>query len=125
MTSLAERSQIITLVQEAMNSGARQDRACTVINFNARTLQRWQVDQSRGDQRPCRTQTPTNKLSVRERKHVLTVANTDEFGSLPPSQIVPILADKRPAQRRHKPRALGGTAFNQLFSWNTLTCRRR
>ena len=38
MTSLAERSQIITLVQEAMNSGARQDRACTVINFNARTL---------------------------------------------------------------------------------------
>ncbi len=48
MTSLAERSQIITLVQEAMNSGARQNRACTVINFNARTL-RWQVDQSRGD----------------------------------------------------------------------------
>ena len=94
MTSLAERSQIITLVQEAMTSGARQDRACTVINFNVRTLQCWQVDQSRGDQRPCRTQTPTNKLSVRERKHVLTVANSDEFGSLPPSQIVPILADR-------------------------------
>ena len=86
--------------------------------FNARTLQRWQVDQSLGDQRPCRTQTPTNKLSVRERKHVLTVANSDEFGSLPPSQIVPILVDKRPAQRRHKPRALDGTAPNQLFSWN-------
>ncbi len=33
MTSLAERRQIITLVQEAMTSGARQDRACTVINF--------------------------------------------------------------------------------------------
>ncbi len=79
MTSLAERSQIITLVQEAMDSGARQDRACTVINFNARTLQRWQVDQSLGDQRPCRAQTPTNKLSVRERKHVLAVANSDEF----------------------------------------------
>ena len=77
MTSLAERSQIIILVQEAMNSGARQDRACTAINFNARTLQRWQIDQSLGDQRPCRTQTPTNKLSVRERKHVLAVANSD------------------------------------------------
>lgn len=49
MTSLAERNQIITLVQEAMDSGARQDRACTVINFNARTLQRWQVDQSLGE----------------------------------------------------------------------------
>lgn len=144
MTSLAERSQIITLVQEAMNAGARQDRACTVINFNARTLQRWQIDQSRGDQRPCRTQTPTNKLSVQERNHVLVVANSDEFGSLPPSQIVPILADRgkylaseatfyrilraenllrhrgaeRPAQRRHKPRALRATAPNQLFSWD-------
>ncbi|RFC30947.1 MAG: hypothetical protein DID91_2727704538 [Candidatus Nitrotoga sp. MKT] len=53
MTSLAERSQIITWVQKAMNFGARQDRACTVINFNARTLQRWQVNQSLGDQRSC------------------------------------------------------------------------
>lgn len=144
MTSLVERSQIITLVQEAMNSGARQDRACTVINLNERTLQRWQVDQSRGDQRPERIQTPINQLSVQERKHLLTVVNSDEFGSLSPSQIVPILADRgeyiasestfyrilraedllrhrgaeRPAQRRHKPRALSATAPNQLFSWD-------
>ena len=144
MTSLVERGQIITLVQEAMNSGARQDRACTVININERTLQRWQVDRSRGDQRPERAQMPTNQLSVLERTHLLTVVNSDEFGSLPPSQIVPILADRgeyiasestfyrimraasqlrhrgaeRPAQRRHKPRALCATAPNQLFSWD-------
>ena len=144
MTSLVERGQIITLVQEAMNSGARQDRACMVINLNERTLQRWQVDQSRGDQRPERTQTPTNRLSALERTHLLSVANSDEFGSLPPSQIVPILADRgeyiasestfyrimkaesqlrhrgaeRPAQRRHKPRALCATAPRQLFSWD-------
>lgn len=144
MTSLVERGQIITLVQEAMNSGARQDRACTVINLNERTLQRWQVDQSRGDQRPERTQTPTNRLSTLEREHLLTVVNSDEFGSLPPSQIVPILADRgqyiasestfyrilkaesqlrhrgaeRPAEQRHKPRALCATAPNQLFSWD-------
>jgi putative transposase len=144
MTSLAERGQIIALVQEATSSGARQDRACAVINLNARTLQRWQIDQTSGDQRPCRTQTPTNKLGALERKHVLTVANSDEFGSLPPGQIVPILADRgeyiasestfyrilkaesqlrhrgaeRPAQRRHKPRALCATAPKQLFSWD-------
>jgi transposase InsO family protein len=144
MTSLIERGQIITLVQEAMDSGARQDRACTVINLNERTLQRWQVDQSRGDQRPERTQIPINRLSAPEREHVMAVANSDEFGSLPPSQIVPILADRgeyiasestfyrimraesqlrhrgaeRPAQRRHKPRALCATAPNQLFSWD-------
>ena len=144
MTSLAERGQIITLVQEAMNSGARQDRACTVINLNERTLQRWQLDQSRGDQRPERTQTPANRLSALERERLLAVLNSDEFGSLPPSQIVPILADRgqyiasesscyrimrtenqlrhrgaeRPAERRHKPRALCATAPRQLFSWD-------
>jgi hypothetical protein len=144
MTHLVERGQIITMVQEAMDSGARQERACTVISLSERTLQRWQIDQTLGDQRPCRVQTPSNKLSLVERKHVLMVANSDEFGSLPPSQIVPILADRgeyiasestfyrilraenqlrhrgaeRPAQRRHKPRALCATAPNQLFSWD-------
>lgn len=74
MTSLVERGQIITLVQEAMNSGARQDRACTVINLNERTLQRWQVDRSRGDQRPERAQMPINRLSVLERfRHISAI----------------------------------------------------
>jgi transposase InsO family protein len=144
MTSLVERGKIITMVQDAMNSGARQDRACMVICLSERTLQRWQIDQLRGDQRPCRMQTPSNRLSVLERQKVLTVANSVEFGSLPPSQIVPILADRgdyiasestfyrilraenqlrhrgaeRPAQRRHKPRALCATAPNQLFCWD-------
>ena len=144
MTSLAERGQIITLVQEAMDSGARQDRACEVISLNERTLQRWQSDQSRGDKRPERTQIPTNQLSELEREHLLNTVNSEEFGSLPPSQIVPILADRgvyiasestfyrvmraenmlkhrgadRPAQRRHKPRALSATAPNQLYSWD-------
>lgn len=144
MTSLVERGQIISLVQEAMNAGARQDRACMAINLNERTLQRWQVDQTRGDQRPKRTQTPSNRLSAIEREHLLSVVNSDEFGSLPPSQIVPILADRgeyiasestfyrimraesqlrhrgaeRPAQHRYKPRAFSATAPSQLFSWD-------
>jgi len=48
MTSLLERDQIITMVQEAVNSGARQARACTAINLNKRTLQRWQLDPTFG-----------------------------------------------------------------------------
>ena len=75
MTTLPERGQIITLIQEAMDSGARQDRACRVISLSERTLQRWQLDQTLGDQRPCRVQTPSNRLSVLERQKVLTVAN--------------------------------------------------
>jgi putative transposase len=37
---------------------------------------------------------PTHKLSEAEREQMLAVANSDEFASLPPSQIVPTLADR-------------------------------
>ena len=120
MTSLAERIQVMALVAEAVVAGARQDRACALIALSRRTLQRWQ------------------------RERLLAVVNSPEFGYLPPSQIVPWLADRgqyiasestmyrilkaesqlkhrgteRPAQKRHKPRALCATAPCQLFSWD-------
>lgn len=144
MTSLAERGQVMDMVAEAVVAGARQGPACAVISLSERTLQRWQSDKSRPDQRPMRVQFPKNKLGELEREHLLTVVNSNEFGHLPPSQIVPRLADRgeyiasestiyralreanqlghrgaeRPAQRRHKPRALSATAPNQLFSWD-------
>ncbi len=144
MTTLAERDQVMELVAEAIAAGARQDRACAAISLSERTLQRWQSDKSRPDQRTLRVQSPKNKLGGLEREHLLTVVNSDEFGHLPPSQIVPRLADRgqyiasestfyrvlraenqlkhrgaeRPAQQRYKPRALSATAPNQLFSWD-------
>lgn len=144
MTALTERSHILSLVAEAVVAGARQDRACAAIDLNERTLQRWQRAPSSGDQRPARVQAPKNRLSELERKRLLAVANSNEFGHLSPSQIVPRLADQgqyvasestfyrilkaesqlkhrgaeRPAQKRHKPRALVATAPNQLYSWD-------
>ena len=144
MTSLAERVQIMALIADAVVAGARQDRACAVISLSNRTLQRWQRDRVRGDQRPLRLQAPKNALSPLEREHLLAVVNSAEFGLLSPSQIVPRLADRgqyiasestmyrvlkaenqlkhrgaeRPAQKRHKPRALCATAPGQLFSWD-------
>lgn len=144
MTSLAERGQVIAMVTEAITAGARQDRACAAISLSERTLQRWQRDELRGDQRPMRLQTPKNSLSTQERQNLLAIANSEEFGCLPPSQIVPRLADKglyiasestfyrvlraesqlkhrgaqRPSQSRAKPRALSATAPNELFSWD-------
>jgi len=144
MTSLAERGLILSIVSDAIAAGARQDRACAAICLSQRTLQRWQRDQSRGDQRPVRLQRPKNKLNLLERAGLLAVANSPEFGHLPPSQIVPRLADRgqylasestfyrvlraenqclhrgaeRPPQKRHKPRALCATAPHQLFSWD-------
>jgi len=144
MTCLAERSHIMEMVSEAVSAGACQSRACSVISLNPRTLQRWQLDPLCGDRRPDRVQEPKNRLSELERKRLLSVVNSDEYGSLPPSQIVPRLADKgeyiasestiyrvlkaedqlahrgaaRPSQKRHKPRAYVATAPNQLFSWD-------
>ena len=144
MTSLIERDKIMALIMETMAAGARQNRACAAISLNKRTLQRWQSGKSTGDARPLRVQLPKNKLSFLERKHLLTIVNSDEFGQLPPSQIVPRLADcgqyiasestfyrvlraenqlkqrraERPAKQRHKPRALSATAPNQLVSWD-------
>lgn len=144
MTALTERSQVIGLVGDAIAAGARQERACGAICLSERTLQRWQRDQSRGDQRPTRVQAPMNRLSGPERQALLAVANSAEFGHLSPSQIVPRLADRgqfiasestfyrvlkaqsqlqhrgaeRPRQQRSKPRALCATAPNELFSWD-------
>jgi transposase InsO family protein len=144
MSTLTERSNIISLVEQAIKDGARQDRACEAISLSERTLQRWQRDQSRGDQRPIRVQQPKNALSAQERQAVLAVAQSEEFGHLCPSQIVPRLADQgkyiasestfyrllkaqnqlqhRGAERaptqRSKPRALVATAPKQLFSWD-------
>lgn len=144
MTDLSEREQVIGLVSEAMTAGARQDRACAAISLSARTMQRWQCDVARGDQRPRRVQAPPNKLSALERQRLLAIANSVEFGHLPPSQIVPRLADRgqyvasestfnrilkaehqlrhrgaeRPGQPRSKPRALSASAPNELFSWD-------
>jgi transposase InsO family protein len=146
MTALPERDQLMTLVADAIVAGARQIRACEVISLSERTLQRWQKAQpgGGGDRRPERIQKPQNSLSTLERQRLLAIANSTEFGHLPPSQIVPRLVDRgqyvasestfyrvlkaekqlkhrgaeRPAKSRSKPRALCTTAPDELFSWD-------
>jgi transposase InsO family protein len=145
MTIHEERQQVIVLLNEAMAAGARQAQACEVLGLSKRTLQRWQTGETvHCDQRSLRDYQPPHKLTEIERSEVLSVANSDEFGHLPPSQIVPRLADQgrylasestfyrvlkeenqlahrrseRPAQTRAKPRAICATAPNQLYSWD-------
>lgn len=146
MTVLAQRNTVLGLVADAVLAGARQERACDLISLSERTLQRWKTDQANGvqDRRPTRIQSPKNQLSLLERQRLLAVANSPQFGHLPPSQIVPRLADEgryiasestfyrvlkaeemlrhrgaeKSRQARSKPRALHATAPNQLFSWD-------
>lgn len=145
MTSLQQRQNLIDSIAEATTAGARQASACAVLGLSSRTLQRWQVGETLGeDRRPQRQFTPPHALSEAERSHILTVANSAEFADCPPSQIVPRLADQgiylgsestiyrilkavqqlkhrrseRPGQPRTKPKALSATAPNQLYSWD-------
>jgi len=41
MSTLAQRSTVLQLIDEACNAGARLHNACAVIGLAARTVQRW------------------------------------------------------------------------------------
>lgn len=153
MIPVGQRLNVLTLINEAVASGCRRVSACALVGVTVRSLQRWletPVDANpsalvcRVDARPLRVQQPANQFSEVERANLLAAANEPEFGALPPSQIVPRLADtgrylgsestlyrclraagqltrrrpERRAQARSKPRALSATGPDQLVSWD-------
>jgi len=139
-----ERKEIITRVREACDAGARQSKACECIGISAKTFQRWCQPDNACDGRLDAKHAPCNKLTELERKRIIKVANEPEYADLPPSKIVPKLADKgiylasestyyrvlkeanqlshrqksRPSGQRKKPRALTATDPNQIYSWD-------
>jgi len=140
----------IDLIEEAVGAGARRFKACAVLEIDVRTVQRWkkvlQETHDCADRRKgaAAHRTPANKLSDEERKTILTVCNRPEYQSLPPSQIVPRLADNgdylasessfyrvlREADQLHrrgrsnpprtvaKPEGFQATGPNQVWSWD-------
>ena len=46
MTSLPDRQQAVTLIQEAQGNGARLVKACALLNLSIRTYQRWTADKA-------------------------------------------------------------------------------
>jgi putative transposase len=96
MISTPHRRTAIDLIAQAVTSGARCFKACAELEISDRTLRRWtKGGQVHVDQRPLVPRPdPANKLSEAERAAVLNVCNSTEFASLPPSQIVPKLADR-------------------------------
>jgi putative transposase len=87
---------MIQLVDEAVAAGARQFMACAELGLTTRTLQRWkQPDTPDEDQRPlAKRPEPQHKLTHEEKALILKTVNQPEHASKPPSQIVPILADR-------------------------------
>ncbi len=140
----AERKDIIKHINEACGSGARQSQACEIMGISAKTFQRWSRPDTAQDGRLDAHHEPANKLSELERQRLIKVANEPEYADLPPSKIVPRLADEglyiasessfyrvlkaqkqlshrqksKPARQIKKPRALIAIAANQIYSWD-------
>ena len=97
MINVPDRLLCISLIREAVQSGCRLEKACAELGLSVRTFQRW-VSEGDAVCADGRTTTerppPSNRLSEAERQQILEVANSAEFASLPPSQIVPSLADR-------------------------------
>lgn len=83
-------------IAKARAQGARLEQACEVVGICLRTYRRWTHGGEVGaDGRPQAVRPrPANRLSDEERAQVLQVCNEPRFASLPPSQIVPRLADE-------------------------------
>lgn len=93
MINASDRGDAIKLIDEAVNDGARQERACEELGLSMRTLQRWRITPEDG--RPgARHDAPANKLSEQECEALLQMANSPGYASLTPHQIVPKLADE-------------------------------
>lgn len=147
MISSLYRQGLLELLMQARLDGARWACACAQIGLSVRTVQRWRRDEAKnGDGRASdkrQARTPPNKLSEAERVAALKMLNSEEFKDLPPSQIVPRLADqgqyvasestlyrllreagqlthrrmKRISKKRAKPRALVATGPDQVYCW--------
>lgn len=95
LISVSDRKNAIELIEIAVRNGAREKMACCELGISQRTLQRWKEAATLKDQRQVvQRPTPKNKLSKEEQEKIITIANSEPFKSLPPSQIVPALADE-------------------------------
>jgi transposase-like protein len=92
----SSKSMNFKMIKEARQNGARLKQACEVVGITDRTYQRWiDGDNIREDQRPYADRLePANKLTKEEYNSVVKITNLPEYADLPPSQIVPSLADK-------------------------------
>lgn len=132
------------MIDEAIESGARQAEACELVGISARTYQRWhQDDEVVADKRLDNRPPHISPLSDAVRDAILKAVNRPEFHTLTPHQIVPMLLDegiyiasessfyrvmrehkllkhraKSTPVKRLKPKQLTASKPNQVYSWD-------
>jgi len=77
-----------------VRKGARQEAACEILGLSSRTVQRWRAQSGGEDRRKGPKQKPANALTEEEEQELLDLMNAPRFRGLPPTQIVPLLADE-------------------------------
>jgi putative transposase len=133
----------LALLDEAVASGARLEKACEVLGITVRTVARWRAEKGGIDRRAEAASEPAHKLTPEERATIVRYATSAEYRDLSPRQIVPLLADKgiyvasessfyrvlheeglmahrEPSQPRkhHRPKEHVATSPNQVWSWD-------
>jgi len=134
------------MIEVACTAGARLAPACMIVGISERTVQRYRQSveiKPDGRKNAAIGKSPANKLSEQERMDIIATANQQKFADLPPSQIVPLLADdgdylasestfyrvlKEKDQLTHRgkarpavnnrPEPILATGANQLWSWD-------
>lgn len=139
------KQMAITLIDEAVDAGARCHKACEVIGITCRTLRRWRTVEMLADRRlEPGPRHYAHALTEAEKARILAACNSAEHQSLPPSQIVPRLADRgvyiasessfyrvlkahgqlnrrgraQPPRQIPTPKAWVATGPNQVWTWD-------
>ena len=148
---MSERTRLLKDFDEAVVGGASRYKAAEVMGLSQRTLKRWR--QAKGsvamDRRPyaARVAQP-HQLTQAEEEAILSTCCQPQYRSLPPSQIVPLLADQgrylasessfyrvlkkhrqlnhrgrmTPARKVAEPTSFTASGPNQIWSWDISYC---
>ena len=147
---MTERARLIEYFDEAVASGAPRYKVAQLMALSERTIKRWREgDHVAADRRPDTQPAPQpHQLTPEEEQAMLDTCNLSEFRSLPPSQIVPALADKgiyiasessfyrvlkkhrqlshrgrsQPPRQVPEPTSFTATGPNQVYSWDISYC---
>ena len=143
MTDIQERQRILSLFEEAVQSGARQSKACEILDISTRTISRWTGNPD-GDKRGNIKKEPSNKMTAQEEEEIVSICCSKRFRNTAPNEIVAILAEEgvyiaseatmyrilrkrgllkhrtesKPGTKSKKPEELKATGPNQVLSWD-------
>ena len=127
----------------AQLAGARVEVIAECLGISEKTIERWRKNPAKLDGRKGAQKVVVQALSQEEKANILHVVNTPRFRDMPPSKIIPLLADdgiflasestvyrllkteeqlahrdKSKPRKHKKPGALTATGPNQVWSWD-------